>query len=132
MTMWRTIRFREQVMKDTQKCRSSCERTIEAATSRPQSTIQNCRVDVAEIRWQLSTGKANHETGRMRTAQPSAHCLEELKMYMNIILADVLGRQAFVDSDAPSRITQPGAGCNSLPWRNDVMHSGADNEWSAP
>jgi hypothetical protein len=119
-------------MKETQKRRSSCELTIEAATSRPQSTFQNCRVDVAETRRQISNGNADHETDRTRAAHPSAHCLEELKRYMNTILADVLGRQAFIDSDAPSRITPPGAGRDSPPWRNDVMYSGADNEWRVP
>ena len=34
--------------------------------------------------------KADHETSRTRTEELSAHCSEELKMYMNTILTDVL------------------------------------------
>jgi hypothetical protein len=61
------------------------------------------------------------------------HYSKEIKMYMNNILPNI-ERRAFVESDAASRITKPGAGYDATvaSWRKDVMHSGADNEWSAP
>lgn len=61
------------------------------------------------------------------------HCSKELKMYMNTILPNIK-RRAFVESDAASRITKPGAGYDATvsSWRKDVMQSHADIEWSAP
>jgi hypothetical protein len=54
-------------------------------------------------------------------------------MYMKTILPNIK-RRAFVESDAASRITKPGAGSDATvaSWRKDVMQSRADIEWSAP
>jgi hypothetical protein len=61
------------------------------------------------------------------------HCSKERERYMNNIRTDVLGRRAFVESDAASRTTKPGAGYDTTvaSWRKDVMQSHADIEWSA-
>ena len=60
------------------------------------------------------------------------HCTKELERYMNNIRTDV-ERRVFVESDAASRITKPGAGYDATvaSWRKYVMQSHADIEWSA-
>ena len=40
--------------------------------------------------------------------------------------------RGLIDNAAASRVTKPGGGYDSTPWRTDVMHSGADNERSVP
>ena len=53
-------------------------------------------------------------------------------MCMSNTRTDAHGRRGFIDNAAASRVTKPGAGYNSTPWRTDVMHSGADSERSVP
>jgi hypothetical protein len=61
------------------------------------------------------------------------HYSKEIKMYMNTILPNV-ERRAFVESEAASCTTKPGAGYDATvaSWRKDVMQSHADNERSVP
>jgi hypothetical protein len=53
-------------------------------------------------------------------------------MYMNNTRTDAPGRQGFIDIAGASRVTKPGAGYDSTPWRTNVTHSGADSERCVP
>jgi hypothetical protein len=55
-------------------------------------------------------------------------------MYMNNNILPNIKRRAFVESDAASCTTKPGAGYDAAvsSWRNDLMHFGGDNERSEP
>jgi hypothetical protein len=77
-------------------------------------------------------GKERNDRER-RFDRAGVHRSKEIKMYMNTILPNI-ERRAFVESDAASRTTKPGAGYDAAvaSWRRDVMHSGGDNERSAP